>query len=359
MKGNSSVIINNKESLDWLRYCISKDNEKPSITDWYKLLCFLRNHTIESVCFPHSKDPLIPKELYIKWMGLVQLISDRNAIINRRIVEAVSFLEDAGFKCVLLKGQGNAVYYPVASCRVPGDIDLWIDENRENLYCFIRRHFPNASINRKHIKLPLFNDTEIDVHYTPLKFYSHILNKRFNRWVKCDKVKLLSEKMILDGNRFGIIVPTSFFNVIYLLGHIQIHLIENGVGLRQIIDYYYLLKSLDVTNTSEKDDIVSVIRNLRLDKIASAIMWIMKDNFGLSDVYLIMPTNKILGELVFEDIIEGGNFGKMRRVKGFQRSMRLLRLMPVFPFCEFFARVTNRIYNSIQFICKLTLKAVS
>lgn len=50
-----------------------------------------------------------------------------------------------------------------------------------------------------------------------------------------------SDVVTLPDGYGGITVPTINFNIIYILSHLYRHVFTEGIGLRQLIDYYFVL----------------------------------------------------------------------------------------------------------------------
>lgn len=164
--------------IDWLKFCLNNGEEIPKVLDWYEIFRFTEKQQLYGICSPLSYDISIPTELLYEWIVIEQQLRTTNQHLNNRIVELTASLAKAGFKCCILKGQGNATLYPHPDKRSPGDIDVWVDTDKETLYCFVREQFPEAVECMKHIKYPIFSDAVVDIHDTPLKMYSPSHNKR-------------------------------------------------------------------------------------------------------------------------------------------------------------------------------------
>lgn len=146
----------------------------------------------------------------------------------------------------------------------------------------------------------------------------------------------------LTGTDVEVAVPRARFNAVYQLGHIMIHLFDQGIGFRQLIDYFFVLKKLAVISSEERERIVQVWKRLGMSRLASAVMWIESDVLGLPEKYLLVTPNKKLGERLLADVLEGGNFGHysvrqsyrhkgQKYKKSFSSLSRLSRLAPLFP----------------------------
>ena len=98
-----------------------------------------------------------------------------------------------------------------------------------------------------------------------------------------------------------IAVPTLAFNVIYQLTHLYHHFFDEGIGMRQIIDYYYVVSMLNV-NCEMLTWLPKELKHLGLWKFAGAVMYVLHEALGLSE--------EKRGKLLLAEILNGGNFGK-------------------------------------------------
>lgn len=311
--------------IDWLKFCLNNDFPIPEDVDWYEVFRFAEKHQIFGICSPLSYDMPIPKELLYEWIGIEQQLKRTNQQLNNRIVELKTILTKAGFKSCILKGQGNASLYPHPEKRSPGDIDVWVDTDKDKLYHFVRRQFPDTVECMKHIKYPIFPEVEVDIHNTPLKLYSPSHNTRLQEWIQQNEEEQFSHQVRLEGTDTYISIPTAKFNAVYQLGHIMIHLLDQGVGLRQLIDYYYVLKNLDEITEEEKVSIIKIWQRLGMKKLAEGIMWVEKEMLGLPDKYIFIEPNEKRGKLITADILEGGNFGRFSKRQKFNKHGKIAR----------------------------------
>lgn len=333
------MILN--ECLSWLRYVLSPQQPTPYVSDWNALYSFAEKHAIIGVCNPTEHDVKMDIETLSLWIGSLEDIKRQTMIINKRIEELSHLLDVSGFNYCILKGQGNAEMYPELLLRMPGDIDVWVDADETTVQNYVKERFPDAETCYKHIIYPEFKDVTVDIHYTPLKLYYPIYNRRLQRWIKDNKREQFMHRISLTGIEKKASVPTAKFNLIFLLGHMLIHLYAQGIGLRHIVDYYYVLKNSNLTDRDCKE-FESDCSNMGMLKFARSVVWIEKEVLGLSlDYCIVTPYNKG-GKQLIADILDGGNFGyysqRYSKNKGFFKmglieSRRLLSLSNLAP-CE-------------------------
>ena len=146
----------------------------------------------------------------------------------------------------------------------------------------------------------------------------------------------------------------------FQLTHIFSHLMNEGIGLRQLVDYYFVLSMLCV-NCEMLTSLQKELKELGLWKFAGGIMYIMQEVFGMPASRLIVPLNEKYGKFVLNEVLEAGNFGRHDARNRFGRSqlghnlqrvyrdIRLVRYFPAEALCEplfriwhFFWRVKNK-----------------
>lgn len=340
---NTSYLLDviQTEAINWLRFVLNLDSIIPSINNWRDVLVFCDKQKIGGVCEPTRFDVHVDDETLLDWMALVRQLERSNALLNKRVCELFQKLQEDGFRCCLLKGQGNAEMYPNPALRIPGDIDVWIDADENTIYDYVLKQFPDAKTDFKHIKFPLFSDVPVDVHQTPLKLRNRINQRRLQQWIDTNKEEQFNHTVMLNGTDMEVAVPTAQFNAVYQLGHIMTHVFDEGIGLRQLIDYYYVLKNLEGISEEEKEQIRKTWKRFGMGRLASAIMWIEHEVLGLPEQYLLTTPDEKWGRKILDDTLEGGNFGKysQRRVnvglgrinKRMATFKRLISLFPCFP----------------------------
>ena len=332
--------IDYSEALAWLRYVLT-NSALPSISDWQGVYDFCDKQKIGGVCEPTHYDVHVKDDVLLEWMALNRLLNRANEQTNKRVCQLFRMLEGDGFRCCLLKGQGNAEMYKDPLLRYPGDIDVWVDADRKTVCEYVKRIFPNPHSNYMHVEYPIFKDVLVELHYFPLKFRHPLFQRRFQRWLDENKEEQFNHSIKLIGTEDDISVPTFQFNVIYQLGHIMTHVFDEGIGLRQLIDYYYVLKNLKGISEKEKEQIRRTWKRFGMGRLASAIMWIEHEVLGLPEQYLLTTPGEKWGRKILDDTLEGGNFGKysQRRVnvglgrinKRTATFKRLISLFPCFP----------------------------
>lgn len=290
----------------------------------------------------------LPKQLVFEWIGICEKTSAMNLVVNQRCVEITKIFANAGFRTCILKGQGNALLYDNPLARSSGDIDIWVDADRETITRFVKERYPDAEDSNLHIEFPIFKDVTVEVHYRPTIARSHKCNQRLQSYYDSWAEECFSNKVSIGSEQVSVPVPE--LNVVMQLSHIMNHFFEEGIGLRQIVDYYYILKKTGF----DRPKIGNKIDSFGMGKFNRAMMWVLHHELGLEDKYLTAKPDKKRGKLLMDEIIEGGNFGRydQRRVKELYKKSpfiykiaRNARFVWLFPMESFISPVVAKLFR--------------
>ena len=239
----------------FLRYCLEDKVDLSMVVanmDWRQLYSFATKQTIIGICFDGikrlseeypeelKKNP-IEKDLLLTWMGVSQQIRRQNMKVNGVAAKLYSMLREDGLRCCILKGQGNALMYPNAYSRNPGDIDVWVNASREQITEYAKKHFElGDDIRYQHIETSV-DGVPVELHFFPCTMNNPIYNARLQKWFKRNVDLQCSNVVSLPDGIGEIAIPTTAFNVIYQLTHLYHHFFDEGIGMRQIIDYFLVV----------------------------------------------------------------------------------------------------------------------
>ena len=356
--------------FDFLRFCIGSESEIPSSlkeADWKELYRIAQKQCLVGIVFDGIQklppaEVGISKDLLLHWMAESQMLEKANVRLNDAAIQVSEWFRKKGFRTCILKGQGNALLYPNGLHRTPGDIDIWVEGGDKRVISFVRSISPHEKACYHHIEFPSYKGVEVEVHYRPSFLLCFWHDRKLQKYYERVKEEQFSHRVML-GEQGVIAIPTVEFNLIFQLTHIYAHLMNEGIGLRQLLDYYYVLISDDLLVISDdllviSDDLLVIrdrvqkeLKELGLWKFAGAIMYIMQEVFGMPVSRLIVPPNEKYGRFVLNEVLEAGNFGKHDERNRFGRSklghnlqrvyrdMRLVRYFPAEALSEPFFRV--------------------
>jgi hypothetical protein len=306
----------------FLNYCLGKKVDMSMVVakiDWRQLYTFASRQALLGFCFDgierltkefseELKQNPMGRDLLMTWMGAAQQIRRQNMKVNAVAGKLFSMLREDGFRCCILKGQGNALMYPNPYSRTPGDIDVWVNASREYLTEYAKRHFNLEDDIRFHHLETTMDGVPVELHFFPCSMNNPLYNARLQKWFKRNADLQCSNVFSLPDGIGEIAIPTMAFNVIYQLTHLYHHFFDEGIGMRQIIDYYYVVNNDELLVI--RDTLQRELKHLGLWKFAGAMMYVLHETLRLSEEKMIAPMDERRGKLLLAEILNGGNFGR-------------------------------------------------
>lgn len=295
-----------------------------------------------------------PRTVAMRWAMTVVQIEKMSQRQNMQAVNVQCRFAKEGFRSCIFKGVGvAAAYYPHPLRRQGGDIDIWLEGGRKRIVRYVRGLSPCETVSYHHIDFSVVKDPAIEVHFFPTFLLNPWRNMRMMDYWKRETSRQMTNRVELPEG-FGVITaPTDDVNVIALLGHIMHHFLEEGVGMRQIVDYYYLLtrgcRELDREATKR------LLREFHMTKFAGAVMFVLREVLGMDGRFMIAEPDAKAGSMLLDNIMKGGNFGKYnediktihqaggpldRFIRRERYNMRLLRNYTE----EYFSEIAYRVF---------------
>lgn len=300
-----------------------------SADDWRRLYQMAVRQSLVGVCYQgvcQLKDNhQLPMEITMQWTCEAEMVKGLNQLLYQEAARLTNEFAEKGRQTAILKGQANARLYPDKYARQPGDIDIWIAGGRKSVLALIDGQ--KASMAYHHAHLPKNeNGVEVEIHFRPASgHFNPITNRRLQHWLE-------QEIQHTELTPEGFYVPSVRFALVMQLAHIQRHFLGEGVGLRHVCDYYWLLQN--ATN----DDLQCVseqLRRLGLHHTAGALMWVLAQVLQLPEHLMLCQPDGFRGEWMLREIMAGGNFGRYakraqlglwrRFVQGKRRRLQLMR----------------------------------
>lgn len=328
-----TTMINTSIIFDFLKYCLGAKGDMSKVVagmDWRLLYEFASKQAMLGVCFDGIErlgkeypevlrlNP-IGRDVLMAWMAKAQQIRRLNMNVNGVAAKLYSMLKEDGLRCCILKGQGNALMYGNPYSRNPGDVDVWVNASRGVIMEYGRRNFDlEDDIRYQHLETTM-DGVPVELHFMPCVMNNPIYNARLQKWFWRNADLQCSNVVELPDGAGEIAVPTTAFNVVYQLCHLYHHFFDEGIGMRQMVDYYYVLvkseeeRVKNCTATEGKANVTSLQRELKylgLWKFAGAVMYVLHVALGLPEERMIRSMDVKRGDLLLSEILNGGNFGK-------------------------------------------------
>ena len=239
----------------FLKYCLGCKEDMSRVIacmNWQELYSFASKQALRGLCFDgierlgkeypeEMKRNPIGRKLLMAWMSKAQQIRRQNMKVNAVAGKLFAMLREDGMRCCVLKGQGNALMYPNPYSRTPGDIDVWIDASRERIMEYTQKKFElGDDIRLQHLETSL-DGVPVELHFFPCSMNNPIYHARLQKWFRRNADLQCSHIVSLPDGAGDIAIPTSSFNIVYQLCHLYHHFFDEGIGMRQIIDYFLVV----------------------------------------------------------------------------------------------------------------------
>lgn len=314
----------------------------PTDAEWQTIFCLANRQSLASFLFIGlenvlSKPCIAKPSMLFKWIGVQQKTSALNRIQNKHARNLTEILtKHGGFRSCILKGQGTAQYYDKPEYRQCGDIDIWVEGERDDILDFARKHQLHIGhVDIKHSDIDFFKDVPVEVHFLPSWMYSPSKNRKLQRFFasKADRQFANFDEQI------GFAHTTIDFDLVFSMVHIYRHIFSEGIGLRQFVDYYYILQR---STEEQRIDAFGMFCRLKMESFVGGVMWILMEYFGMKIEYSLCPKNERHGKFLLSEIMIAGSFGHYdprisqidhdkRFKRGFSQLKRNLRFVTYYP----------------------------
>lgn len=320
--------------FELIRVTIGRQNgfsRIPPSEEWLELYELSQKHAIAGVAFAgvrklQENGLSIPADLYWEWLGLAPQVQQRNEVMNAHCVEACNILQQAGFKTCILKGQGVAQLYgsELSMLRQSGDIDLWVDGGMKRTMTWARNNYGDVAFDYINAHVPMFKETEVELHWRVRSMSNLIKNRRLQKWIEEHEEELLNTTIELPNGVGSIPVPSLALNRYYILLHCYNHIFSEGLGLRQIMDLYFVLAQNNFDKAKDADFRKFFLEILGLRRFASAMMWIMGYVLGLEKERMLCEPDEKEGMYILNEVMQNGNMGHHdQRIKRVSKNAKI------------------------------------
>ena len=237
-------------------------------------------------------------------------VKELNQKLNHAVVNLCRLMDKQGIRILVLKGQTYATFYPDSSLRQCGDVDFVCHpDDIEKAIAYLKYDLGLALSDKSSNKHARFRMDGIlyEIHrkitnfaFLPSHYYCE------NSFMK--EVWSHPYHINVDGYPIPVMAPT--YNAVYVFEHIFLHLISDGIGLRQFCDWSLLLHHYQ--DQINHDLLTKHLKGVRLDKAYRNMGTVLVDYLGQSEsefpIDLPKDRRKLLDSLL-TNIYSFGNFG--------------------------------------------------
>lgn len=373
------VAIENRDSLSHV----------PSPEEWEEIYEISKKQTLVGIAFKGveklPQEQLPPGRMVRQWYMKADKIKTQNEAINLECAKTCYLLTKMGFQSCIIKGQTNIKNYGLSKSplkgdlqtphfedgqeggnigwyRTPGDIDVWVWSKTgkvSDVISFFTAKHKNADPHYHHLDCSITGETETEVHYRPSWMSAPWKNNVAQKFFNLHKSDIERYPVALpNGRKTFFYVPSIEFDAVYQLVHIYRHLFYEGIGLRQILDYYMVLSHL---NDKQRTDAFQILNALGMKTFTAATMYVLQEVFAMQDKYLLCSPNEKEGQFLLTEIMLAGNFGHADDrinvtkdhwfrwgIMKLRRNMKFLTSYPEEVICEPFFRVFHWAWRTLR-----------
>lgn len=266
----------------------------------------------------------------LRWLAYVVRLEKKNQEMNLLVGKLFGKFCKMNLSPVLLKGQAFAANYTDPLHRQCGDIDVYFKNRKdcETAVAWAAKVDKSAAVSlenkreRKHFTFSIGSNV-VELHYYMCLFENSWLHQRLQQIIDEEFAYSKPFFVEIEGEQIETVPPT--LSTLHQIIHISRHLLEAGIGLRQICDLaMFLDKHHDVI---DKKRLNGYLEELQLMTISRSLGYIMVKYLGLKEEKVPFEVDAQFADFILQEIFEGGNFGKKKveyreKSKGLRRKLR-------------------------------------
>ena len=352
--------------------------------EWNEIFGLAKKQALVGIMFegierlPQAQWP--PRNVVLQWAMMVESIKHRNRQTTDVCLRLTEALGKDGFETCILKGQANHVYYDALNSehslgllRICSDIDAWIWPKEKTVhpvksiidYCQKKKIL--LSLCHLHAEVKHVNGVPVEIHFRPSFLNAPWRDRYFQLLFQSAQF----EKVNIDG--CGELTKLRVdYDLLFQMNHIYRHLLDEGVGMRQVLDFYMLLKAYQKESLVRNDlmDGSALQRHVKacgMGRFASALMYVLQKIFDMDSSELLCAPSEHHGSFLLDEMMLAGNFGhydarmstlEVRKGKlsyqlqkasrRFKRNLRFLTSYPGEVICEPIARVEHFLWRKYR-----------
>lgn len=215
---------------------------KPSEFEWAALEDLAARQGLSAILvdgvekLPDNMRP--PKPMLLQWIGeTLQNYEHRYEQYCRVLAEMAGFYSGHQIKMMVLKGYDRSLDWPKSEHRPCGDIDIWqFGKQKEADELIKKEKGIRVDTSEHHHTVYYWRDFMVENHYDMLITSAVKTNKQLEPILK---------ELAMDDSRFTevygerVYLPSANFNALFLLRHMLMHFVAEGMTFRQLLDWAF------------------------------------------------------------------------------------------------------------------------
>lgn len=192
-----------------------------------------------SDCFTRNVSADRWKQFILQWIGRVMQGYEAGNMQQMVVVDEIQRRwAKSGIQMMLIKGLATGVFYPDPKHRCPGDIDCFLFDDYAKGNEVARAWADNVDEGWYKHSVIAYGGQTIENHQYFVLTREGRKSKQLNR-VLCGTLRNVQFEL-LSGTE--VLLPPPMFNALFLTYHAQSHFLEEGLRLKQLLDWAMFLK---------------------------------------------------------------------------------------------------------------------
>lgn len=249
----------------------------------------------------------IPIERIKTWRADMISAAMRNDEVNAVQNQVISWINKLDIRVAVLKGLSCSRFYPVPEVRALGDIDLLLDrENIAKVGEYLQRQGFELTQNEHHFHSGYHRgNVSVELHYAVTQFP----DSRGGMKAKEISKRFLSgiQECTVNGSSFPALMD--IHQALVLLLHMERHMIEEGIGLRQLCDWATFVHGISIEYWQKQ--VLPTLQECGMLTFAKVLTKTCVNYLGLDPKRVMWCENiddSLAAEMISE-IFRGGNMG--------------------------------------------------
>ncbi len=312
----------NNRFLEIVRVSLGMQDGFSSVIDeeiWRYMVRLAAGQAVAAIAFPgiqkYNKEVCpVPRYIYTRFLQYVVTVSKINQKHCSVMVKIHKQLENKEISHVFIKGLIAGARYPEPKLRQCGDIDFVTDPSdfRRTLSALSEIGKVRPDFGHEHHGMAFVDGVSVEPHFKVHNFQDP-RNDRAMMDIFCEVFPSELSTVEIAGSNVNVF-PVTMDALLYV-SHMVNHVYEEGLGLRQVIDFAMLLKSLgDGLSDFDEEKYNQWLSKMHMERADRIFTRICEKYLGVNPSirgYRYSDKECRFADKLMADIMSVGNFGRM------------------------------------------------
>ena len=273
-------------------------NKPIETSTWWNVFRLVQRHHVVALTYSAATKCTVPREVMMPWLAEREKNIDWYRYQTNVEQDIVGVMLRNNIPATILKGTHLAQYYPQPEMREFGDIDLYFGSRNNEADAVAMREL-HVTIDTKphhHTKYN-YRGVTVESHYDYFNSHYPGSNKRYNKMLES-------------------VAASTTFDVLHFLRHAAIHFASQGLKLRDLCDWVFLVAG---AKDADWNKIRATVKRFGMSDFVATLDSLTHSRLGIASP--LWDGNKT----GYEEMLEGdmflGNHADRKRDGGWKRSL--------------------------------------